>query len=136
MCVLVHDVERRGAGEEIEIQDSAKHFISEGLTPVGHLHAIAIEEEDTVRKPSLPHVHVERVGAIQVGIVIRGTHVTIKKCIGAAFLEFQAIRSRALPESKKGHRARQLCGDFKVLVFENEWVKEKVFIGAMVGRRG
>jgi hypothetical protein len=84
--VLVDDVERGGAGEEVEVEHAADDLVGEVRPAVLDVHAVAVEQEHPVRRACAgsgrtggrrAHVEVERVRAVEVEVDVGGGDVGV-----------------------------------------------------------
>ena len=87
LCILLHHHLRRRSGEEVKIENSSNCFVGYSITSVHDVHAITVQQQNTVRRPHRnlaavvrqPDVHVEGVGPIQIHIKVGAVDVGVPK---------------------------------------------------------
>lgn len=121
--VLIDDGERRGAGEEVKVQNTPDNLIREGIAPVENIHTVAVQQQDRVsaRFPTgIPEVHVHRVRPVQIRIQVNRRNIGGVQSVGIVGVELDAVGLRVLPQTVQRGVFRQFCRDLQVLVFEHQ----------------
>lgn len=78
--VLLRDLDRCGAGHEVKVQDTTRQVVLQVLTVCVidlKVHAIGVEEEDTVGAILAAVIEVNWVGAVEVGVCRGAVGVTV-----------------------------------------------------------
>lgn len=133
--VLIHDVERSRAGEEVEVEGAADDAPREEAVAVVEIHAVAVEQHYAVRQAAGAHVQVERVRAVEVHVHIHGAQVRRPQRVGLPLHQRQPVRPRALAQAEQRRVHRHLGRNLQVLVLEHQRVEGGLH-GVRDGGRG
>lgn len=84
ISILSDDRDRIWPAQEVEVEDAADEFVGNARAGVVHVHAVAVEQEHTVRSPGAAEVEVERVGAVEVDVRVGAPNVGVPEGVGPA----------------------------------------------------
>ena len=126
LCILLDHHLRRRSGEKVKIENSSNCFVGYSITSIHDVHAITVQQQNTVCSPHWnfaavvrqPDVHVEGVRPIQIHIEVGAADVGVPKRQRLVLGELESLLGVLSQAVKGGAEDGEGWGDLEILVLE------------------